>query len=101
MCTTGDCCRLTHALRAAEAEFGPNHSWWELARRAVSHGAHSPVIDSFLLQWELMLHVGADGLAGGPAVCDTCLGRLGLDRALPHQRQPSPGTSAGQTAQRA
>ena len=79
--TNGDCCRLAHVLHAAEAEFGPNRSSWELAQRAVSHGAHSPVIGSFLIQWELMLHLGTDALLG-PAVCADCFARLTAERGL-------------------
>lgn len=79
--TYGDCCRLAHVLCAAETAFGPNRSSWELARRAVSHGAHSAVIGSFLIQWELMLHLGTDDLMG-PAVCDDCLARLTPMRGL-------------------
>lgn len=75
MRTNVDCCRLTHALHAAEAEFGSDRSWWDLAQRAVSHGAPSSVINSFLIQWELMLNLGADAMIG-PSVCADCLARL-------------------------
>ena len=73
--TNGNCCRLAHVLHAAEAEFGPEGSCRELARRALGHGAHSPVVGSFLIQWELMLRLGPDAPLG-PAVCDDCFTRL-------------------------
>ena len=90
----GDCCRLSHVLRAAETEFGRDNSWWHLARRAASHEPRSSVIAPFIARWEVMLNLEADGHAG-PLICRGCRDLLAVRRDASHAGARASAQSAG------